>query len=121
MATKTYTCIVCPQSCRITVEEQPDGTLKTTNAGCKRGDEFAANEHTNPMRMLTSTVKVAGGVLPRLPVVGAEEVPKNKLRDCLAEVYKVQVQAPVHVGDVIIKDVCGTGVDVVASRSLPAQ
>jgi len=115
-----YTCIVCPVSCQLTVEEV-GGELKVTGHTCKRGEEFGKNEHTNPMRMLTSTVVLEGSFLNRLPVVSEKEVPKAKLRECLKAVYAAKVQAPVQCGDVVIADVCGTGVNILASRSMPAK
>ena len=113
-----YTCIVCPMSCRITVTEGADGELTITGNTCKRGENHARNEHTHPMRMLTSTVRVRGGSLPRLPVVSSKEVPKALLNQCRKEVAQAVAVAPITCGDVIIHDVCGTGADILASRSL---
>lgn len=120
MIAKSYTCIVCPQSCKVSVEEV-ESALYITGATCKRGEEFARNEHTNPKRMLTSTVKVKNGVLPRLPVVTAQEIPKSMLYQCLNIVYKTTVTAPVTCGDVIVKDIGDTGVDLVASRNIASK
>lgn len=114
---REYTCIVCPVSCRIAVEEK-DGQLEIKGNTCKRGYEFARNEHTLPKRMLTSTVAVSGGSLSRLPVVSSEEIPKKDISKCLEIVYKTEVNAPVCMGDVIIENILGIGVDIVASRSL---
>ena len=120
MAEKTFTCIVCPMSCVITVKEGPEGLAITANS-CPRGEAFARNEFTEPKRMLTSTVKVEGGVVRRLPVITSAEVPKEKIFDCLKEVYQVQVKAPVRKGDVVLPDLLGLGVDVVASRDVDAR
>lgn len=114
---KTYTCIVCPMSCRITVEDREDG-VEVTGNGCGRGKEYAMNEHTLPKRTLTTTVKVENGRLRRLPVITDSPLPKAKREECLKEIYAVCVQAPVHYGDVVLENVCGTGVDVLASRSV---
>ncbi len=112
-----FTCIVCPNSCRITVTQQ-EGGLAIEGNKCKRGEEFARNEFTCPMRMLTSTVKIEGARTPRIPVATTREVPKEKLGDCLAALYALQAQAPVSCGDVLIKDLCGTGADVIATRTM---
>lgn len=117
--TKEIVCIVCPSSCRLTVCEQ-DGEITVTGNGCKHGLEHGKNEYANPMRMLTSTVAVRGGPLPRLPVISTGEVPKAKLADCLAAVYGMVANAPVRCGDILIKNVCGTGADVIASRTMDA-
>lgn len=119
MTKSEYTCIVCPVSCRITVAEE-NGQLTVTGNTCKRGEAFAKNEHTNPMRMLTSTVKLESAALHRLPVISSGEVPKDKLRECLQKVYAITAKAPVRCGDVIVPDICGTGVDILASRSVEA-
>lgn len=116
MATE-YTCVVCPVSCRVTVTETPQGLTVSGNQ-CKRGEKHAIAEHTEPMRMLTTTVVVRGGRLPRLPVISRQEVPKAKLRECLAELYKTKIEAPVCCGDVLVRDICGTGVDILAARSM---
>ena len=114
-----YTCIICPNSCRITVEEGPDGLVITGNK-CKRGIPFATSEHTAPTRMLTSTVKIDGAHMKRLPVATTDEVPKAKLFDCQRALMSLLVRAPVQCGDVVLKDICGTGIDAVATRTMRA-
>ncbi|MEG0540692.1 MAG: DUF1667 domain-containing protein [Angelakisella sp.] len=119
MTKAEYTCIVCPVSCRVTVTESPDG-LQVTGNQCKRGEKHAKAEHTQPLRMLTSTVKVSGGRLPRLPVISTAEIPKAKMQACLAQLYAVTVTAPVKCGQVILANVGSTGVDIVAGRTMDA-
>ena len=118
--TKEYVCIVCPNSCRLTVSDD-SGEIVVTGNSCKRGLEHGVNEFTHPMRMLTSTVAVTGGILPRLSVVSTDVVPKDKLNACLKDVYAVKVAAPVKCGDVIIENIQNTGVDIVASKSMKAK
>lgn len=110
-------CIVCPMSCRITVTKSGEEFVVSGN-NCKRGEKHAINEYICPQRMLTSTVKVENGTLPRLPVISTSEIPKDKIRECLEELYKVSVKAPIKDGQIIIKDICGTGVDIKSSRSM---
>ena len=112
-----YTCIVCPVSCHITVEEK-DGELIITGNQCKRGERHARNEHLSPKRMLTTTVAIEGGVLRRLPVISSEEIPKEKLGDCLKELYKIKLKAPVTCGEIIVENILGTGIHILASRTL---
>ncbi len=114
---KEYVCIVCPNSCRLTVTEE-NGEIKVTGNTCKRGLEHGIAEYTHPMRMLTSTVAVTGGLLSRLSVVSTDVVPKDKLNACLQDIYKVSVKAPVKCGDIIISNIQNTGVDIIASRSM---
>ena len=115
--TKEYVCIVCPNSCHLTVTDE-DGEIKVTGNSCKRGKEHGIAEFTRPMRMLTSTVAITGALLPRLSVVSTGVVPKDQVKDCLRDIYAVQVKAPVRCGDVIIKDIQHTGVDIVASKTM---
>ncbi len=115
--TKEYTCVVCPMSCRVTVTETPDGLVTSGNT-CKRGEKHAIAEHTRPMRMLTSTIRLDGGKLPRVPVISSSEVPKDKLAECLEYLYHVHVEAPVTSGQVIVENICSTGVDIVAARTM---
>ena len=119
MAESTYTCIICPRSCRISVSGRP-GALEVSGHSCKRGHDYALAEHTHPVRTLTTTVAVEGSPLRRLAVQGSSPVPRELLRDCLKQVNAVRVAAPLRMGDVILADVCGTGVDVVAARDVPA-
>ena len=112
-----YTCIICPNSCRITVAEGADG-LVITGHKCKRGITFATNEHTTPTRMLTSTVKIDGARMKRLPVATTGEVPKAKLFACQSALMSLLVRAPVKCGDVVLRDICGTGIDAIATRTM---
>lgn len=115
-----YVCIVCPNSCRLHVEEV-DGEILVTGNECKRGVAHGIHEYTNPERMLTTTIAVQGGTLPRIPVISSGEVPKSKLKECLAHLYTLKVQTPVQCGQIIESNICGTGVDVLASRSMPRK
>lgn len=117
---KEIVCIVCPNSCRLWVSEE-GGSLRVQGNECKRGEAHGMQEYREPLRMLTTTVAVRGGVLPRLPVISAGELPKAKLGECLALLYRVEIGAPLRHGDVIVKDICGTGVDIAAARSLDAK
>ena len=113
---KYFTCIVCPNSCRLEVWE--DSEIHVSGHKCKRGIDYGVNEYKNPMRMLTTTVAVTNALLPRLPVISTNEVPKNKLKDCLDILYKLSVAAPVTCGQIVVQNICGTGVDIIASRSM---
>lgn len=117
MSGKEIVCTVCPASCRLTVREE-NGAIVVEGYGCRRGLEHGINEYAHPMRVLTTTVAIHGGALPRLPVISRGEIPKAKLRECLAALYRVRVDAPVKCDDVIVENICGTGADIVASRSM---
>ncbi|GMQ62604.1 DUF1667 domain-containing protein [Vallitalea maricola] len=114
---KEFTCIVCPMSCHLTVYQEGDNIIVEGNT-CNRGKVFGENEYVNPKRMLTTTVKIDGSHLKRLPVISNDEIPKSKIFECVNELYKMTVKAPIDRGDIIIKDICNTKVDIVASRSI---
>lgn len=114
---KEYVCIVCPSSCRLSVEEV-NGEITVIGNDCRRGYFHGIKEYTAPVRMLTTTIAIKNADLPRLPVIGNDEVPKEKLRECLDILYKTIVSAPIKCGDIIINNICNTGVDICASRSI---
>ena len=115
--TSEMICIVCPNSCRLTITENA-GAITVTGNECPRGEKHGVQEYRAPTRMLTTTVAISEGTLPRLPVIGRKEIPKALLNRCLQELYQIELCAPVRCGDVILKNICNTGVDVVASRSM---
>ena len=113
------TCIICPMGCsmEVEIEESPDGQKKVLSVkdnGCKRGEQYASKELQNPTRTLTSTIKVDGGVLPVVPVKTAGEVPKNMLLQCMEIVRRAGCKAPVKRGDILLYDILGTGINVIA-------
>ena len=109
--------------CPITVETDGDEVVSVTGNTCKRGDVYARKEVTDPTRIVTSTVRVIGGKADMVSVKTKEDIPKGKIFDCVKALKGVEVEAPVKIGDVIVPDVAGTGVDIVATknvaRSLP--
>lgn len=115
----TLTCILCPMSCSLNLTVEEGRVIDVKGNSCKLGPKYAEKEITAPTRTLTSTVRIKGSIIPRLPVKTREEVPKSKILDCMAEINRVEVTAPVYAGQVIIANVAGTGVDVIATRDLP--
>ena len=113
---KEVICTCCPQGCHLQVDEAND--YKVTGNGCANGIAYGKEELTHPTRILTSTVRAEGGLHARCPVKTADAVPKGMLMDVMAALDGVVVKAPVHIGQVVVKNVCGTGVDVVATRAL---
>lgn len=118
MKTKELICVSCPIGCAVTVTlDDNNEVISVTGNTCKRGDSYARQECTHPERMLTSTVKVIGSRLPVVPVKSAKPVPKELLLDCMQEINRVTVQAPVHIGDVVLANILNTGVDIVATNN----
>ncbi|MEA2053505.1 MAG: DUF1667 domain-containing protein [Candidatus Thermoplasmatota archaeon] len=112
-----FTCIECPLGCAITAEKKGDEIIVTGNK-CNRGKDYAIRELTDPKRILTTTVFVENGIHPLLPVKSDREIPKNLIKKCIGELSKVRAKAPVKYGDVICKNVMGTGANIVSSCSM---
>ena len=108
------TCIVCPNSCELFIEKNGD-KLKVSGHMCKRGIEFAENEIKAPKRVVCTTVKTNIQNTPRLPVKTDKEIPKEKIFDVMKEVNKLEVINKTKVGDILIKNVCGTEANIVAT------
>ncbi len=113
---KVLTCTVCPMGCRISVKTGSDGRIEEiTGNSCKRGIAYAQAECTNPLRTITSTVRVEGGQARVVPVKTDKPVPKALIMDCMKEINRVRVSPPVMSGDIIIEDILRTGANVVAT------
>jgi CxxC motif-containing protein len=118
---RELTCIGCPLGCSITVTMNDTDVVSVTGNTCPRGDAYARKEVTNPTRIVTSTVRVQGGVSPMVNVKTASDIPKSKIFDCANALRDVVITAPVKIGDVVLSDVAGTGVDVIAAKNIAAK
>ena len=114
----TIICTVCPRGCHIDVVGEGDVISSVEGHGCKRGLEYASAEFAHPVRILTTTVKIAGSKSELLPVRSAKPVPKEKLFDCMEVIRAATVKAPVNRYDVVVANICGTGVDIVATKAI---
>ena len=114
---KEFICIGCPKGCRLTIEDTSKG-YKVEGNTCEKGKVYAIQEMNDPRRIITSTVKIENGFLALLPVKTAMSIPKNLIFDVMKEINKVTVKAPVKLGDVLIENVCFTGIDVIATRDM---
>lgn len=123
MSQKEMICIVCPMGCHLTVieDESSESGYRVEGNQCKRGAVYGVNEQTNPTRVIPTTVKIENGILNRLPVKTAAPVPKHLIFECMKEINKVTVKAPIKTGDIIIENILGTGVNVVATRSMQVK
>ena len=110
-------CINCPKGCELDVERAADGTITVTGHTCPRGEAYGRAELENPTRMVTGLVRVAGMRKP-LPVKTKSPVPKGKISDVLFAMHQATVQLPVKIGDVIVADVAGMGIDLVATANM---
>lgn len=118
METRELICIGCPMGCPLTVEMNNGEVISVAGNTCKRGDVYARKELTNPTRIVTSSVIVENGSLAAVSVKTIEDIPKGKIFDCMKALKGVKVQAPVHIGDVIVANVAGTGVDIIATKNV---
>ena len=114
---KELICIVCPNGCRITVDNI-DGEWIIKGNLCPKGKEFAINEMINPKRSICSTVKTSYDKMPRLPVKTDGEIPKCKIFDIIEEINKININHKIHSGEIIIEDVLGTGINIVATSDM---
>ena len=118
--TRELICINCPLGCGLTVTIKDGEVEKVQGNTCPKGEAYGEKEVTNPTRIVTSIVKVTGGVLPVVSVKTASDIPKEKIMDCARVLKEVEVQAPVSIGDVVLEDVCGTGVPMIATKNVSA-
>ncbi len=114
------TCIGCPLGCAVQVTTDGGKVLEVKGNTCPRGDAYARKEVTNPTRIVTSSVRVFGSKTGAVTVSckTRTDVPKNRIFDVTAALKGVSVPAPVHIGDVIQTNVAGTGVDMIATKTV---
>lgn len=118
---KIITCTVCPIGCEITVKGS-NGTVESLEGHqCKRGIAFATAEFIAPVRLLTTTVVLSGGSEPLVPVRSDKPIPKEKLFECMAEIRKISVNAPILHGQIIIPNIIGLDCNIIASRAIEAN
>ena len=112
METRELICINCPLGCALTVTLENGEVTRVTGNTCPRGEAYARKECTNP------TLRVEGGRLPVVSVKTASDIPKGKITDCVRALKNVKVKAPVHIGDVILENAAGTGVNIIATKDV---
>ncbi|AGF54587.1 MULTISPECIES: DUF1667 domain-containing protein [Clostridium] len=108
-------CISCPKGCHLKVDEEK---LTVSGNSCPKGAEYGINEVTNPVRIVTSTVKVSGGEVPVVPVKTEKAIPKGLIMKCMEEINNITIKAPVMIGDIVVNNILETGVNVVATKNV---
>lgn len=122
--TLQFNCTTCPSECLLTVEVErdADGAVlemrSVTGNSCPRGDKFAHQELTCPMRVLTTTVAVSGGNEALLPVRTAEAIPLALHVQAMDLIRGLIIEAPIRMGDTVLKDLLNTGIDLIASMDI---
>lgn len=118
MEKKELTCIGCPMGCALSVELEGEKILSISGNTCAIGESYAKTEVVNPLRTVTTTAKISGAHISRIPVKTATAISKRLMFDCVNEINRLDLRAPVHRGDVVLKNVCASGVDVIATRTI---
>ena len=120
METRELICINCPLGCGLTVTLEQKKVIKVEGNTCPKGKEYAEKEVTAPF---TRTLEVSirnGGVMPVVSVKTASAIPKEKIKECAEALKSIEVKAPIAIGEAVVKDLCHTGVDLVATRNVQA-
>ena len=115
---RVITCIICPVGCKAKVTIENGKISKIEDVECPRGEEYVAREIEAPTRDFFTTVRIKGASTPVLPVRSTQPIPKGKMLDCALELANIVVDAPVEAGDVIVKNLLGLGVDIIATRDM---
>ena len=116
---KELVCITCPMGCHLSASLNDNNeVIDVKGNSCPRGAIYARKELTHPERTLTTTVKINGAIHRLLPVMTNGTIPKDKLFDAMKVINQTVVNSPIKRGDVVIHNICDTGIDVIASRTL---
>ncbi len=118
---KELTCIGCPMGCQMEVTMENGVIRSISGATCKKGEIYAAKEVVDPRRIITSIIPVDGGIYAMAPVKTATDIPKDAIRRCMECLKTIRVGAPVSIGQVIVADLGGTGVALIATRDIPKR
>jgi len=115
---REVTCIVCPVGCRVRVWLEGGRVVRVEGNLCPRGAAYAASEATHPVREFFAVVRVKGGDLPVVSVRSDRPVPKGAVLSIVRELSRVRLRAPVRAGEVVLANVGGLGVNIVATRTV---
>ncbi|MCW4024111.1 MAG: DUF1667 domain-containing protein [Candidatus Bathyarchaeota archaeon] len=118
---KEMICIGCPMGCYLTVDYDEEKVIGVSGNRCKVGLQYAEKEISNPQRTLTSTVKVKNGAVPLVSVRTTKPIPKNRLLDAMNLLAKVEMAAPIEIGDIIIQNIFNTDANIVATKNIPKK
>ncbi len=121
METVKLICIGCPLGCPLEADVDGGKVLSVSGHSCKNGEKYAHKELTSPTRIVTSTVRVQGGRLPVVSVKTASDIPKEKIFACVQALKEIEILAPVKIGDMVLSNVAGTGVDVIATKEVSTE
>jgi CxxC motif-containing protein len=115
---KHFTCVTCPVGCEVDVELRDGSIVSIKGNKCDKVKEFVLQELKEPMRVLTTTVRIEGARWAMLPVRTDKPIPKRLFLQAMGEISSIDLQAPVHISDVIKRDIAGSGANIVATRTV---
>ncbi len=121
MEKRELICIGCPMGCPLTVTMDQGNVTDVAGNTCPKGKAYAEKEVTNPTRIVTSTVRVEDGERMYTSVKTKEDIPKEKIFDCMKEINGIVAKAPVKIGDILLDNVAGTKVAVVATKAVAGK
>jgi CxxC motif-containing protein len=114
-------CITCPMGCTLEVTHDGETVLEVDGNTCPRGLAYVEGEIKDPRRMVATTVQVKDGLHPLVPVYTEAPFPKPQIFELLSKLREVEIEAPVSINQVVLRDALGTGIDVIASREMPRR
>ncbi len=109
-------CIVCPIGCHMEIDDS--NGFKVTGNQCPRGEKYAKEEIIQPKRVITSTIKIIGGIHKVVPVKTDGGIPKDLNFKCMEIINEIEVESPVKMGDVVVKNILGTGINLIITRNM---
>jgi CxxC motif-containing protein len=118
---KHFVCVVCPVGCEIDVVHDGSKIISMEGHKCEKSEEFVSQELIEPMRILTTTVRIEGSRWPVIPVRTDKPVPKRLFPRIMKQLGLIELRAPVNMLDVVVRDILRTGANVVATRTMPRE
>ena len=115
---KRFTCVTCPVGCEVDVELQNGSIVSIKGNKCDKVKEFVLQELKEPMRVLTTTVRIEGAKWAMLPVRTDKPIPKRLFLQAMGELAGIDLKAPVHMSEVIVRDIAGSSANIVATRTM---
>jgi len=118
---KHFVCVVCPIGCEIDVVHDGRKIISMEGNKCEKSEEFVSQELIEPMRILTSTVRIQGARWAVIPVRSDKAIPKRLFPRIMKQLRRIKLQAPVSILGVVVKDIVGTGANIIATRTMPRE
>ena len=119
--TKIYICTICPRGCEIAAQTDSTGDLSITGATCAKGEDYVLKEMLDPRRVLTTSVLLLNGESPLVSVRTRSAIPRRLLMEAVQTLSTIQLKAPVMSGQVVATDLLGTGVEVIATKTIQSK